>query len=627
MKKKLLSSVVATSVAASTLLLVPLSAQGAPPPAVNASATPVVDGGVVLSWPAAVGATAYKVEVAADPNFTTILESENVYGRSYTPRKYHGVDSPRTVYWRVAHYTNYTSESSLQPWSSTKEILYPAVSASSVGAPTAGQVLAYPDPVSFTWPVVKGAVSYELQYSADGNFQNSAALVTKTSTTNSFTPEEPLAQGAWAWRVRAKFDSSAKEKGNYSGWSPVVNFSVTWKPEDSRVKLLEPTGGKAYSDPLFSWEPVAGASYYKLTVARNVDFTGLILNEQEVYGTSYVHDDTFVNGQYYWKVVAYDSSGRAGASPTAPQQFVKRWGPQAGPINSGGVSDDASPRPLSGGTSAANATPMSVENLKLSWEPLQRATSYEVTLTPLGNPDLRPLVCRTASTSVTIVEHVGNGIGSPNLLKGDGTCFSTLENDLRYNAPSGATFLWRVQGIDYAGKASSGIQGTSPSGTLVSGLSEPRYVFVDRSRSTATVPYDESASTIQDTTAWSAQTDKGSASAPEFSWKPVTGANGYEVRIYRSSGITNHVATIRTPSTTVRSNGVFSDDNTGQSYEWRVIPYFKDTAGRIAYFSALWDLQPSLAWKRQTSALTLPDSYLEDRDGVNPSGLCSRQAR
>ena len=81
-------------------------------------------------------------------------------------------------------------------------------------------------------------------------------------------------------------------------------------------------------DPLFSWDPVAGAARYELEINPSVDFApgSKVCCASPVIGSSYAPTVVFKDNTYYWRVRALDTAGNPGvwnAGPTFTKTFDK----------------------------------------------------------------------------------------------------------------------------------------------------------------------------------------------------------------------------------------------------------------------------------------------------------------
>ncbi|MBC7291513.1 MAG: fibronectin type III domain-containing protein, partial [Actinotalea sp.] len=556
-----------------------------------AAATVDTDGDVRLSWAHEPGASGYTVQVATTPDFAagTVLATAQTFNRTWVPPTTLTAGDTRTLYWRVAAHTTGTTAASQGAWS-TPEMFDSAPTAvpSLVGPGTAwGGTVLYPDPVVFTWDGVPGATGYTLQYSSSPAFPADATTTTVTTTGTAHAPVDPLPRVSgdrtieWHWRVRANFwtGTTTSLPGD---WSHARSFSVVWPADRSAPVLESPAhwqlGAPAVSDVRLTWHPVAGASSYEVTVGVSLDsggsVTGVVAGASgTTTATAFVPQVALLDQNYYWQVTAVDASGNRGARSEV-RQFRKVWGAQTASMTTPGAQITA-PVPHQGTADAEAPTALPLDQFLLSWDPVPRATLYEVQVTPVnGDPVLS---CRTASTSATIIGASLPGEQTPAALKGAGTCLWTGTE--KHRIQPGRTYRWRVRAVDYSGGATTQLQGSDhPTGTLVSEWSDPQDAgFPGRARYVHVVaPVGQVGPTAEpDATAFAAQREPAleGQPAPLMQWNPVEGADGYEVRIALNESMTNQVAVLRTPSTRLRVNGVFEDNVTGLPYYWQVRPF------------------------------------------------------
>lgn len=608
------------AVTAGLLLVGPVAAHADTLPAPSTISTlPDTDGDVRLAWQPVPGASAYNIQISADPAFGTgtILVERQTYAQSWVPTSAIDTIGGRTLYWHVAAFGTAQSPSTLGAYSTTVALPRPGLPAPAYVGPADAATLEYPAPLTFAWQPVPGAVSYTLEYAADADFLTNVTTLTTTAT--SHTPATLLARKngvddiTWSWHVRANF---------YTGSTPTSgpftttrSFVLTWSAAASRPVLTSPpafTGTEAgISDLRFTWNPVPGASKYKISVAEGRDATQQFVGTPitftaETTGTTYIPDLALADTEYYWQVTAYDAAGNAG-TPSILRSFNKVWGAQTEPTAEAAFTK-AYPIPLVGTSNAGAPTPIAIDRVTLSWQPVARATLYEVQVVPL-NGDPR-LTCRTASTTVNILPKVDPGVVAPSSQSGSAMCLWT--SNVAQRIQPGRQYSWRVRAIDYSGSSNNAMQATTlPTGTLVSAWSDPETTgSASRARYfTVTAQAAASGPFLQDTAAWATQTTtamRGQA-APVFEWSAVDAANAYAVDIATDIDFTTDVVRFYVPGTVLRPNGVFADKTSG-TYFWRVRPAVTSDWNSFT-FIAPWSAE--LSWQKQST----PSDFV----GVTPS--------
>ncbi len=608
---------------AALLVALPTSAQAASLDAPTPGASTELSGDVHLSWGAVSGASRYRIEIrtGSDPS-SPLVVGATTFARSYTPTATLRTAEPRTLYWSVAGQET-ASDSTRGSFSDPQPINLDALSTPTLQSPADGTQVNYPTPVTFTWSPVRGAVSYTLEYSSDSLFL-SGVTTSVTTTGTSATPTNPLARSSggsqitWYWRVRANF---AGASGAVSGpfQASTRTFTLNWGASVSRPTLLTPEhweeGDAAISDPFFSWEPVAGAKEYQVAIGQ---FTTNGLVTTPITGSPFTTSATFfappralTNRNYFWQVTAVDASGNLGVASEV-REFNRLWGMQAEPTLPGGITE-AAPVTTVGTNNPLSPTEMEFSDFELTWEPLPRATYYEVEVYPITQNEAPVLTCRTAGTSATIVAYDGTASGSPSAVTTRGQCLwtPTVARRIQPNA----LYRWRVRGVDLDATNNTSFTG-SHTNPVVSQWSDPqtaaypgreRYVYV-------TEDTDRVYNIQVDGASWNDATHLGQIqleSSPLLSWTPVKGvtvvdgepeeydAVGYEVRFALDAGFTTGVSRVITPVAKLRTIGVFANNSTGLPYYWDVRP-LADTnwSSAVNYMD---DATVPLSWQKSTA--------------------------
>ena len=257
-----------------------------------------------FSWTPVVGAGSYRFQISSDPGFPSLLY--NVVTLATTHQPTFKLDNG-TYYWRVIPYDPANREGAHSP-------TWMFIQAYGAGSGQIDYNDLVPDPIApennslpsftptFRWTAVRGAQTYQLQYSTNQDF--SANLTNITTKNTSFTPIDTLPNDTnYYWRVRAISGKSI------SDWSPTRVFQKKWY---FQPYLLTPTNNYQYVRfPFFSWTPVPGASYYKIEMSLFPEFISPIVEfTSNPYYTPREYEGS--PGPRYWRVTPYDGNGRQG---------------------------------------------------------------------------------------------------------------------------------------------------------------------------------------------------------------------------------------------------------------------------------------------------------------------------
>lgn len=621
-RKSFATSVAAFALVASTFALTPaVAADGGVSP--SGLTSTVANGGLEFKWEAVANASGYQVQLSSDANFSTILETEVTYARNWAPRRNYGAaDGSSRLYWRVAAFYN-GNTLDLSSYAEDS-VMVDSLPKPALASPANGASINYPDAVALSWDTTPGALAYEVQIAANNDFSNDSTVIKHTNIEGTSLSLATLPDGNWGWRVLARH-FTPDGKVVWSAPSAALSFSKQWPASASRVQPTTPAPAgstvPAVTDPLFSWEPVAGASYYKIAVARDAGFTNIAIPETQLYGTSFIPKGYLLNGQYFWKVTAYDVDGNPG-QPSNVQQFIKRWGKQASAYQE--TANEPEARPIvtaanTGSTSAQAPQTLMINQFELKWQAVPRVNKYRLEVKSLSGTGA-VYSCTTPNTSATMTHSYSPGLQSPELFKSDGNCFGyILPKEYVQGGLITPTYQWRVYGVDASASGE-----TYGQGALVTAESEPRYFRLTCDNGNVCGGTGNFNNITP--TAWaSGGVLDTSAPSPLMEWEAVPGTcdttenprpREYEVRVYRGAvdSTTTEIARFRTFENKLRPAGTFRDDNVStEPYNWRV----RVVCDHL-YYGDEWD-QPSrvgIQWIRTTEPVNIPSSYMTEQNGA-----------
>ncbi len=340
---------------------------------------------VVLRWQPVRGAAAYELQVSPNgdwANNTTV--STTVKGVQYAPAV--TLDNA-SYFWRVravdagatANKGPWSAEGLFtRHWSSVPSLLEPQDQDVAVGEPT------------FSWTPVHNASRYELQLGTDRNFSPGTYKSCTTDHTR-YTPYQApppfftpppcnVALGqTYYWRVRGLDDP--KLGPVLGGWSATHSFLYR-KP---LPVVTGPADGATTSSPVLSWNPVADAEQYVVTIVKA---NGALADRRTTGAVSY-SPLTALNpqdGPFSWYVTTKDLNGDVGLTPAREQ-----WRS----FNLAAVtSGSATPEPVAVAPSAPSSRMPS-----LRWQPVTGAAHYTVQY--LANGVFSPLQTNVPFAALT----------------------------------------------------------------------------------------------------------------------------------------------------------------------------------------------------------------------------------
>jgi hypothetical protein len=251
----------------------------------------------VFQWAPVTGARTYRLQVAQDPSFANPIEDVTTDSTSYSSNTTYPADS--VLYWRVR--ANDENGIGLT-WSNSGTFQKRLRKPDGSGNATQGDTIP-----TWTWSVVPGAVSYDIQADLpDGTHRDITGL-----RTPAFTPTIMYGTGIFSWRVRAEFPKAP------FGFTPGP-YSPTYPYTKS---IREPASAHAdYNDDhiLLSWNARPSVRHYRVQISGTPDFGGLLAENVLTDNTSYAPLLRYLGyrslntGRLYWRVAAVDEGNNVG---------------------------------------------------------------------------------------------------------------------------------------------------------------------------------------------------------------------------------------------------------------------------------------------------------------------------
>ena len=267
-----------------------------------------ITGHPTFRWTSVEGARRYRVQVAQDDRFATLLEDVLTDSTSYTSNTTYPADT--VLYWRVRADDEYLIGLT---WSTTgtfqKRLETPRPSASN---PSRGDYIP-----TWTWDPVQGAVSYDVHVDLPDGTQKDLT----GARTPVVTPVLMYGTGVFRWKVRANFPR--QPFGTVSGpYSATHVFTRT---------IAEPTGvhsDASHKYPLLLWDPKPGPKNYQVQISTREDFSTLVesvATDNTNYAPLLTHPAYAGDDPIFWRVAAVDEGRNVGDwSPTQRIGVVRR---------------------------------------------------------------------------------------------------------------------------------------------------------------------------------------------------------------------------------------------------------------------------------------------------------------
>lgn len=262
---------------------------------------------VTMIWDTTSRATSYRLQVATDTNFTSVVYNDSTI--TTTSRQVTGLLNATKYFWRVRGKGQYGTGLYSRISSFTSSPLPPGVP---VLASPADNSLDIDTILTVRWNSTSGAATYVLQVSKDQAF-GSFVFNDSTLTDTAKALAGLQTNTKYYWRV------SAKNAGGTSAFSTAWNF--TTKSGIPSVPTPLAPANLAVNQPTtvtFRWsKPTPPAASYRLQVGTDATFaSGIVYNDSTLTDTTKAVSGLLNNTTYYWRVNAKSPGGTSNFSGT-----------------------------------------------------------------------------------------------------------------------------------------------------------------------------------------------------------------------------------------------------------------------------------------------------------------------
>jgi hypothetical protein len=331
-----------------------------------------------FEWEPSTLASKYRLDIGRDPAFSpSSFNSCTTVNTTLTPSDPNGsacwpTADGATYYWRVIGFDEF---SSARPPTDATEAT-PVFSFQyrpervQLASPADGESVQVP---TLQWSPLAGAAKYRVTVTPAGG---GTPVVNRALTaTTSYTPRSLLDAGTYRWDVVPVTDDGREGAPLLLPGQRTFVLTDQDTATASAPDAISPLALTTKRFPSLSWDPVAGADYYKVFVQKGSTGPVSTLAPRFEYpagdddGTDYI-----TAGDYNWWVQAYDSDGLMLGSAGTPGRFTV-----ANPDVVTGHKVGLTGRTMASGTCAAGL-PAECQNLRqtpvLSWDPQPDAGYY-----------------------------------------------------------------------------------------------------------------------------------------------------------------------------------------------------------------------------------------------------------
>jgi len=176
------------------------------------------------------------------------------------------------------------------------------------------------------WQNFATATVYRVQVSFDANFAGTMIMDSSGITGLQVNIPQTITRTGpyFYWRVIATIP------GGLSPWSSTWRFRIVLAPPAAPTPVLPPNNSTGQSfTPLFRWDTVAYAQFFRIQVSANQNFTQILLDSNSIYSTqmqcpAYI---LITSTQYFWRVNASNSDGLSVGPWSSTFNFTTLVGP------------------------------------------------------------------------------------------------------------------------------------------------------------------------------------------------------------------------------------------------------------------------------------------------------------
>jgi hypothetical protein len=167
----------------------------------------------------------------------------------------------------------------------------------------------------FAWGALAGAQSYQLQVSLTSDFSQIVYDQPNITLTSVFIQAGFTSSSTYYWRVYG-FATGSQQ---LAGGSP-YRFTTLPPPfaPPGQFFLQSPTGGPIAKSPppVLLWTVSAGAVRYQLEIDTSSTFSNPVVDLATIHYNSVTCPiPLLASTTYYWRVIAFNSSGQTASSP------------------------------------------------------------------------------------------------------------------------------------------------------------------------------------------------------------------------------------------------------------------------------------------------------------------------
>lgn len=299
---------------------------------------------VKLTWKKAAGASGYEIYRSAKSasgfkKIATVSSSKT----SYTDKK---LTTGKIYYYRIRAYRSNGGITTNGPWTATKKAKplpqKPTVTASYKNYSTA----------TVKWNRISGASGYTIYRSTSKNGSYKKIATIKKAGTTSYTDSKLTTGKTYYYKVKAYRKVSGKAL--YSGYSDIASVKITLK-----APVISSVTANDYRTLTVKWKKVSGANGY--IVYRSTSQNGTYKKIATVKSgsiLSYKNSGVTTGKKYYYKIKAYRTVNKKKVTSGYSSAKVK----------------STTLKKVTG----ISVTPLHANKLKLSWNKVSGAASYNI---------------------------------------------------------------------------------------------------------------------------------------------------------------------------------------------------------------------------------------------------------